>query len=62
MRVHVNKKTETISVEVHKIVVSTVENPDTEISLKKALSINKKLKVGDELWTPFEEPIGELRY
>jgi transcription termination/antitermination protein NusA len=60
LRVSINKKTETISIETHKVVVSTVENPDTEISLKKALSINKKIKIGDELWISFEEPIGRV--
>ncbi|MFC1845659.1 transcription termination factor NusA [Candidatus Dependentiae bacterium] len=43
-----------------KAVVSSVQNPDAEISLRKARFINKKLKEGDEVWLPFEGAIGRI--
>lgn len=60
LRVTVNKKTEALFVEIQKTVVSTVENSQQEISLKKALALQKGVAVGDTIWLPFEEPIGRV--
>jgi transcription termination/antitermination protein NusA len=47
-------------IEIEQHVVSTVTDPQTEISLKKARFINKALNVGDALWVPFEGAIGRI--
>lgn len=60
LRVAINKKTEALVVEIQKTVVSSVENPEAEISLKKAMALQKGVAVGDQLWIPFEEPIGRV--
>lgn len=60
LRVTINKKTESLQVESEKTVVSSVENPLLEISLKKAIGIQKNVALGDKLWLPFEEPIGRV--
>ncbi|HSW75912.1 MAG TPA: transcription termination factor NusA [Candidatus Saccharimonadales bacterium] len=60
LRVFVNKKTESIVVEAEKTVVSNVENPHTEITLKKALAVQKDASLGDKVWVAFEEPIGRV--
>jgi len=60
LRVTINKKTEALVVEIQKTVVASVENAETEISLKKAMALQKGVAVGDQLWIPFEEPIGRV--
>ncbi len=60
LRVTINKKTESLQVEAEKTVVSTVENPLLEISLKKANTLQKNVSLGDKLWIPFEEAIGRV--
>ncbi len=60
LRVIINKKTETLQVEAEKTIVSSVENPMLEISLKKAASLQKNSAIGDKIWMPFEEPIGRV--
>jgi len=60
LRVSINKKTEELLIEVQKEVVTTVENPEVEISTKKAVGIQKNAKAGDLIWIPFEEPIGRV--
>ncbi|HEV2916227.1 MAG TPA: transcription termination factor NusA [Candidatus Babeliales bacterium] len=47
-------------IEVEQHVVSTVQDPETEISLKKARFIDKNLNIGDTVWIPFEQPIGRI--
>jgi transcription termination/antitermination protein NusA len=47
-------------VEVEQTVVSAVEDPELEISLKKARFINKSLNVGDTVWVPLEGSIGRI--
>lgn len=47
-------------VEVEKRVVSKVEDPQQEVSLKKAQHLKKGVKVDDTIWLPFEEPIGRV--
>ncbi|MCX5924281.1 MAG: transcription termination factor NusA [Candidatus Dependentiae bacterium] len=60
LRVSVNKKTESILVEAEKTIVSSVENPSTEITLKKAVVLQKGVTVGDKIWVQFEEPVGRV--
>ena len=45
---------------VQKTVVASVEDEDTEISLKKARNINKDSAVDDTIWVPFEGQIGRV--
>jgi N utilization substance protein A len=51
---------EHFSVEATKKVVTEVENPLLEISLRKARFIKKDAEIGDEIIIPFEEPIGRV--
>jgi len=60
LRVAINKKSEALVVEIQKTVVSSVENPEAEVSLKKAMALQKNVAVGDQVWLPFEEPIGRV--
>ncbi len=55
-----NKKTDDIEVMVEKQVVTTVEDEEKEISLRKARFIDKKIDVGEKMWVPFEGPIGRI--
>lgn len=59
-RVSINKKSEALVVESAKTVVSSVENPDVEISLKKATTLQKNIALGETVWLPFEEPVGRV--
>lgn len=49
-----------VEVKVQKTVVSSVEDDDIEISLRKARSVDPDVKVGDEIWVPFEDKIGRI--
>jgi len=60
LKVYFDKQLGEIKVSVHKTVVDSVEDEDFEISLKKALKIDKDLKLGDEVWMPFEGIIGRI--
>lgn len=60
LRVSISKKAEALVVEIQKTVVSSVENPETEVSLKKVMALHKNVAIGDQLWLPFEEPIGRV--
>ena len=53
---------ETGGVEVfsEKIVVSSVKDDDTEISLKKARNVDKKSELGGAIWVPFEGGVGRI--
>lgn len=55
-----DKKTDEVSIVSKKTVVSSVQNPDVQISLRKAHFINKNLQEGDEVWLPFEGAIGRI--
>jgi len=59
-QVHYDKKTDEVSIVSKKIIVSTVQDPDVEISLRKAHFVDKKLNVTDEVWLPFEGGIGRI--
>lgn len=54
------EKGDKFSVEARKTVVSEVEDPLLEISLRKARFVKKGVTVGDEVAVPFEEPIGRV--
>ncbi len=55
-----DKKSDDIAIKVQKTVVSTVTNELNEISLRKARAFDAKIKVGDTIMLPFEEPIGRV--
>jgi N utilization substance protein A len=59
-RVEYNKKSDELEVFAKKIVVTSVENEDTELSLRKARAINPDAEMGDEIWGPFEGKIGRI--
>lgn len=49
-----------VKIFVEKEVVSTVEDDEIEIGLKKAQSIDKKVEVGGRVWMPFDGTIGRI--
>lgn len=55
-----DKKSDEIAVTVQKKVVANVEDPDKEISLKKAHFVDKKIDLGGDLWLPFDGTIGRI--
>ncbi|KKR97345.1 MAG: Transcription termination factor NusA [candidate division TM6 bacterium GW2011_GWE2_41_16] len=55
-----SKKDDEISIIAKKTVVETVKNDVLEISLKKALALDSKTKVGDEIEMTFDLPIGRI--
>lgn len=59
-KVSIDEKKGHLSVTAQKTVVSKVELPNQEISLKKAQHLQKTVQLGDILWIPFEEPIGRV--
>ncbi len=60
VRVQVDKKSGELLVEAEKKVVVSVENDDTEISLRKARNIEKNTELDELLWVPFEGSIGRI--
>lgn len=60
LSVSFDKQLGEIKVSVHKTVVDSIEDEEFEISLKKAQKIDKNLKVGDEVWVPFDGSIGRI--
>lgn len=59
-KVSIDEKKGHLSVTAQKAVVSKVEFPNQEISLKKAQHLQKTVQIGDIMWIPFEEPIGRV--
>lgn len=59
-RILIDEKKGHLSVTAEKVVVSKVESPNQEISLKKAQHLLKTVQIGDTMWIPFEEPIGRV--
>ncbi|HJZ23308.1 MAG TPA: transcription termination factor NusA [Candidatus Babeliales bacterium] len=59
-RLETDKKTGDLLVDIEKAVVVQVEDEDTQISLRKAHHINKKLVLGDKVWVLFEGKIGRV--
>lgn len=60
LQVRHDKKTDELLVEVEKEIVSTVEDEEAQIGLRKARSINKDAEVGEKVWMPFEGVIGRI--
>lgn len=60
LKVEYDQKNDDLSVKVQKTVVASVENDETEISLRKARFIEKETVLGDLLWLPFEGSIGRV--
>jgi transcription termination/antitermination protein NusA len=58
--VEFNQKTGAPEVFTRKTVVSSVSDPDKEVSVKKAQPFSTKAKVGDTALIPFEEKIGRI--
>lgn len=58
--VRINSKTSTVDVFAKKMVVAVAEDKDTEISLRKARTINPDAVLGDEALEPFTDPIGRV--
>ena len=57
---HHDKKTDEVIITSKKKIVSSVQDPEKEISVRKASFIDKKLKENDEVWLPFEGFIGRI--
>ncbi|MCL5436486.1 MAG: transcription termination factor NusA [Candidatus Dependentiae bacterium] len=55
-----NEKADQIDILANKKVVSSVEDEDTEISLRKAKTYKPKAKLDDVITVPFEGPIGRI--
>lgn len=55
-----NKKTNEINIVAEKKVVTSVQDEETEIALRKARSIDEKAEVGNTVSVPFEKPIGRI--
>lgn len=61
LRASFNKKSDTLDVEIKKtIVTGSPEDDQRQIGLRKAKTFSSKAKVGEELWVPFEGPIGRV--
>lgn len=59
-RISHDKKTDSILVEVEKMVVSAVTDEDSQISLRKLRSLGKEASVDEMVWLPFSGPIGRI--
>ncbi|HEX2978536.1 MAG TPA: transcription termination factor NusA [Candidatus Babeliales bacterium] len=59
-QVSYNRKTDEIETRVQKKVVTTVEDDDAEISLRKARAINPEAELGTDLVVPFDGKIGRI--
>lgn len=55
-----NKKEDEVKITIEKTVVASVEDEDTQISLRKARSIKEDVQLGDILPVPFDKPIGRI--
>ncbi len=60
LAVEYDRHTGDIVIKVKKTVVSSVEDEDSEISLKKARALDKNIDLGSELWFPFDGAIGRI--
>ncbi len=49
-----------VKIFVEREVVANVEDDEIEIGLKKAQAVNKKAKIGDMIWVPFDGTIGRI--
>lgn len=60
LKAEYHQKSGNVLVFIQKKVVSSVEDADAQISLKKARAINKKAAIDTELWVPFDGTIGRI--
>ncbi len=60
IQVNYDKKTDEIAISIEKEVVSSVEDDDLQITLRKAKSFDKKAETGDKVLVPFEGLIGRI--
>jgi transcription termination/antitermination protein NusA len=60
LKAEYDKKTGEIEVKVKKEVVASVEDEDTQISLRKAKNIDPAIEISNDLWVPFEGKIGRI--
>ncbi|MBA3954233.1 transcription termination factor NusA [Candidatus Dependentiae bacterium] len=58
--VNYNKKTDEIEISSQKEVVNSVEDEDTQISLRKARALTDSAELGASIDVPFEKPIGRI--
>ncbi len=60
LRASYNKKTDDIEISIEKTIVQSIEDEDTQISLRKARAINENAQLGDALEVPFDGTIGRI--
>lgn len=60
LNVSFDKKTDEMNILIEKEVVSTVEEEDLQITLRKARAINAKAELEDKILVPFEGKIGRI--
>ncbi|KKP36004.1 MAG: Transcription termination factor NusA [candidate division TM6 bacterium GW2011_GWF2_32_72] len=60
LKVSLDQKTGDLVVEVKKNIVTSVENSESEITVRKAKGFDTKAEVGGEIWLPFDEEIGRV--
>lgn len=60
IRVSHDKKTDELVVEIQKEVVTSVDDEDLQISLRRARNVKKKSELGDSIWLPFDGRIGRI--
>lgn len=60
LKIEVDKQTGELLPLVEKEVVSSVEDDDMQVSVKKARYIDSKLVLGDKVWVPFDGTIGRI--
>lgn len=60
IKVEEDSKAGDLFVQIEKEVVAKDADEDCQISLKKALHVDKNINVGDTIWLPFEKRIGRI--
>ena len=60
LRINFNHEAGTLVVEVCKSAVANVEDEDSQISLRKARNIDRKIELGGKIWVPFDKTIGRV--
>lgn len=60
LKAEFDPKENSVVIYVEQAVVTSVQNNDAEISLKKARALKKDAEVGDKVWVPFEGSIGRI--
>lgn len=60
LRAEYDQKTGDVRVFIEKQIVSSVEDPEIEISVKKARALDKDAAEGNSIWIPFDGTIGRI--